>query len=257
MKKRLLIVSLFRSLLSVVVAIGTVAVASAQLLYEETFPFVAGDSSAFNNVGWTVITPPSGYNGNFAYDITNAATGQPISGNPVYMGSGSIGAGMFYTTNGAGTGPNGTSEFTSIDPSANPGLTFSIYANLQGTGGSSTYFAVEVGGAWYASSTAMAPPTSTDHYYDLRTLSYDAGAASWNTLAVTDTSVTIGGVASGDLAGPITGVGIVQSVPGSFNAWNFADYAVTIVPEPTSVALLSIGALFLVAFGRFRPASRS
>lgn len=229
--------------LSVMALAATATLASAQL-YEQTFPFVAGNSAAFNNVGWQVINPPNGYSGSFAFAHTNAATLQPISGNPLYLGSGDAGTGMFYTTNGAGTGPNGTSAFTSIDPLANPGLTLNIYANLQGPGAFS-YFAVEVGGLWYVSATAMTTPTSSGPNYDLRSLPYDPAAGLWNNLTVTATTATIGG-AAGALSGPITGVGIVEVVPGGFNnAWNYADFTIT-VPEPATWALLGLGALVFI-----------
>ena len=64
---------------------------------------------------------------------------------------------------------------------------------------------------------------------------------------------TIGG-AAGALSGNITGVGVLHEInnaDGAFDHWNFADYRITAVPEPSALVLLSLAALSVV-IGRRR-----
>jgi hypothetical protein len=257
-----------RILIAVALAIvGTWASAArAQLLYEETFE-PAG--SAIEDSGWTVDYHPNNGSGNgFAgtysgtfdpnFDVLrDAANNQPINGNTgVFIGVGGPvagGLGAFSVTEGLG-------GFENIDPALCERLILSVYANLQFNNGAAEndlgYFAVRMGDgdsrtdddAWFIASSPMAEPTSTAEFFDLRTLEFDPSPGNWNELALGP--VVIGGPA-GDLAGLlITGVGIVMSVtnpdplpnfdvPDSYGSWNFADYRITCVPEPTALVLLT------------------
>jgi PEP-CTERM motif len=240
-----------------ITVLGTATLASAQTVYEETF---TPQGSAITASGWSVSTPDANwYSGTFAYGIVSSATSLPINGqNPLYIGAGSATGingevGMFYTTSGSG-------GFSSINPASYSSLNLNIFANLQGGGGNTAaYFAVQVGGSWYASSIGLTPPVSSDLIYDPETLAFNPAAANWNNLTVTPTLVTIGGQAAGDLSGLITGVGLVHVInnpANSYASWNYADFSVTAVPapEPGSLALMGAGLGLIALCRRARPA---
>jgi hypothetical protein len=222
----------------------------AQVLYEQTF--AAG--AAITDSGWSVDTPAGWYSGTYSGNfpplnaLFDAASNQPINGNTgVFIGSGgplTAALGMFYTTEGLG-------GFEIIDPAAADRLLLTIYANTQGGGADDLgYFAVQLGdndprtddALWYISSTPMTAPTENQgNLMNLRTLEYDPAPGKWNQLTLGPPTI---GAAAGDLSGLfITGVGVVQSLTnpqGDFSSWNYADYRILNVPEPTALALIAI-----------------
>lgn len=236
-------------------AVDNVAMATQVTLYEQTFNppnDPNGYSGAIQDSGWVVepLAYQGTYSGNFAplNALFDARTGQPINGNTgVFIGTGgpvTQARGMFYTTDGSG-------GYSTIDPAQCERLLLSIYANTQGGGADDLgYFAVQLGDgdprtgdeAWYISSTAMIPPTQNQgNLMNRRVLEYDPSPGNW-------TNLTLGpptpGAPAGDLSGLlITGVGIVLSVTngdGDFSSWNYADYRIHCVPEPSALALLAI-----------------
>ena len=77
---------------------------------------------------------------------------QALPTNSMWFGDNNPGMAMFYTTNGAGSGTYGDSAFTSIDPTQYTNLDLSVYAQWGYNGGAlQSWFAVQVGGAWYVS----------------------------------------------------------------------------------------------------------
>lgn len=239
------------------------SVASADLLYEQTFfnPGGVGDLP-FSTYGWSVDAP-GWYSGSYSgiFDpmgLRDAATDAPINGNSaVYIGSGgpiASALGMFYTTEGNGglTDP--------IDPSVCDRCLLTIYTKPGGNGAADDlgYFAVRVrDGAddradsfWYIATDPMAPTTAGGALFDFRSL--DFHTASWDNLTVDETNAaapvrgsTVGTLPAGLV---INGVGIVSSLTNAandFSGLDYADYRILCVPEPASVSLLACAMAFL------------
>ncbi len=210
------------------------ALAAATILYTEDWGTTNGGNSAYlgSDIGWTVVSPGGGsYNGIYQAgpNPTDSATGNPVPTNTVYFGGLTAGqSGMFYTVAGAGAGSDGDSAFNAIDPTQFASVTLSVEASDEG-GAAANYFAVQVGGAWYVSATAL---TGSDPSYPAFTLTstpYTTLASAWNQLTINANGVTIGPAAAANLSGPITGVGIVLLSPGG---WNYNEIIISATPSP-------------------------
>jgi hypothetical protein len=230
----------------------SVTLASAQLLYEQTFNPTnepLGYAGTIEDSGWVVepLAYQGTYNTNYGtIGLYDADTNQPVNGNTgVFIGTGgpvTQSRGMFYTTAGSG-------GFDLIDPAAYDRLLFTVYANTQGGGAYDVgYFAVQLGDGdprtddevWYISSSPMATPTVNEgNTMNLGHLVYDDSPGAWRELALGPPTP---GALAGDLSGLlISGVGIVQEITngdGDFSSWNYADYRIFAVPEPATIAIL-------------------
>jgi hypothetical protein len=131
--------------------------------------------------------------------------------------------GIFYTTDTNGPGIDGDSSFTDISPANYPG---GIVLNLESQTNSTTvatdYFAVQIGavagagGQWYVSATGLTNygPNGTPIFAH-NSLVFSPASNNWDILtfdegAVNATgSVAIGGQATSNLSGSITGIGVV------------------------------------------------
>lgn len=252
--------------------LATITLGSAQILYEETFnggvassggPFTAG--APLSDLGWEQYgSTYSGYFNNAAQWL-NSTDSQPLNTtNGVYIGqhrSRNLHYMAFYTSDTLGAGPYGPVSFTDIPFSGD--FTFSIFAQLQGntTGDIITgRFMVQVGSQWYASAQSIAPPTSVNStgvdFFDPRSLTLNGNAANWNNVLGIGNNGTLllGAPASSDLTGAITGVGLLEGLidPNvNSSGWNYADFTVSAVPEPSSLTLLC-GAGFVLAIFRRR-----
>jgi hypothetical protein len=199
------------------------------IVYTEDWGTTNGGSAASlgSAIGWTVVSAGgSSYDGIYQAgpNPTDSATGNPLPTNTVYYGGLSAGqSGMFYTVAGAGAGSDGDSAFNAIDPTQHSGLTLSVEASDEGTA-ATNYFAVQVGGAWYVSATALTGSDPTYPQFTLASTPYTTSASAWNQLTINANSVTIGSAASANLSGPITGVGIVQLGPGG---WNYNEIVIS------------------------------
>ena len=230
MKKTISTLTVFAGIL-----LGALPSASAVTIYTENWGnanTTVQANGTLNLVGWTgvadsqTVQPYLGiYNGAGATDPflglglppnTVFFTGLSLSTGGSNLGQ-TNGAGMFYTTAGAGAGSAGDSAFTSIDPTAYPNLTFNVEVR-NGGGNLTNYFAVQVGGQWYVATQNPMPlyagtyPTFTNW-----TMAYSPLASVWNNLTINSTYVTIGSQAGANLSGSITGIGIVE-----LNNTNFA-----------------------------------
>jgi PEP-CTERM motif len=248
----------------------------AALLYEQVFnPPAAGQSGAIlpwsiNMIGGFEGTYDGGFaSANVPPGLVDADTNAPIgrtgpadlAGTALYTGIGGAVTGdlrAFYTVDGQG-------GFSAVDPATTPGLTFGIWANLQGGGASdfgSFIFEGQTGGnrgpkQWYASTSPMAAPTATGAGFNHRTLLYNGAAGNWNLLTLDGTNAVapiLGGAAGAIPAGTqIIGVGVLHSVTnpaGDFSSWNYSNYQLTQVPEPASLVLMACAGIALVGFGR-------
>jgi hypothetical protein len=221
-----------------------VCLASAQnstILYQEDFGLTNGGTS-LDAVGWSQVSLTAGYSGMYSQpNAVDADSAQLLPTSTLFFG-GNGGSGMFFTTNGAGSGTGGDSAFTSIDPTHYTNLNISVEAQWSFQGGNlSCWFAVQVGGAWYVETNK--PLSTLQHsagptFYQA-SITYNPAATNWNVLT-NDPAVGIGPQAGANLSGPITGIGIVASLtaPGSWNYNNFLITSIsnTVVLPPTLTA---------------------
>jgi hypothetical protein len=217
-------------------------------LYQENFGAAAGSNLTLAQVGWNQVLGSGGYGGIYPQpNAVDVATGQSLSASVAYFGGGSPGTGIFYTTNGAGSGTSGNSAFTTIDPTLYSNLTFSVETQQSYQGANvSSCFAVQVGGAWYVSTNPMTAyvESSGGANFSLTSLVYNPVASGWTNLTIGGNSVTLGQRASANLSGPITGIGIVVEVgsaPGGGD-WDYNDLLIRatapcIVSQPANLSV--------------------
>ncbi|HTY89366.1 MAG TPA: hypothetical protein VMB80_18095 [Candidatus Acidoferrum sp.] len=227
--------------LLVLLALGiSAAVGSAQtaILYQETWGNSNSAATTLASVGWLQILPPAGYSGIYQY-------GQPVDGetsavlplNQMYFG-GNAGRGIFFTTNGAGSGTYGETAFTSINPALYTNLEIAVECSWSWQGYNlSNWFAVEVGGTWYVATNQPLGLTATRHgsgtTYFKCAMTYNPAASNWWVLTNT-TVVGIGPQAGANLSGTIDGVGIVQSLAGS-SSWDYSLFTITSISNSASI----------------------
>lgn len=223
------------------VAVCATALAQTSVLYQQNFGTVNGGTS-LASVGWSQVLPPSGFSGIYTQpDAVSATTSLSLPINTLFFGGGA-GSGIFFTTNGAGSGSNGDSAFTSINPTLYTNLNISVESQWSWQGENLQFwFAVEVGGVWYvrtnAPITTAAAGAGTVFYQS--SITYNPAASEWNYL--TNTSVVdIGPTAGANLSGNITGIGIVARLFNS-GSWNFNNLLITSISDvvaqpPTLIA---------------------
>ncbi|HXB59392.1 MAG TPA: hypothetical protein VNU95_07495, partial [Candidatus Acidoferrales bacterium] len=238
-----------KKILSLAVFFGALVSASAgtMVVYEEDWGTTNGGSSVggngnINTVGWTGVAQSQTagpYLG--IYQATGAkdlGTGNPLPVNTVYLTDWPANgvSGMFYTTDTSGPGSGGDTSFVDINPTLYTNL--SLNAEVYDTHtGDTNYFAVEIGGQWYAATSFQLPNYTSASYPDFTnvTLVYTNPANVWQTLTVGTTNVTIGPVASPSLTSLITGIGIVE-LP-TANGFNYNILSITAfsptAPPPT------------------------
>ena len=201
------------------------------ILYTEDWGTTNGGGS-FAAVGWSLVGPSGSppYDGFYsATGATDSSSGNTLPKSTVfYTGLVAGQSGIFYTVAGAGAGSGGDSAFTAVDPTQFQNVTLSVEASDEGTA-NANYFAVQVGGAWYVSATALTGSDPTYPEFTLASTPYTTLASAWNQLAINANSVTIGSAASANLSGPITGIGIVQVGPGG---WNYNEIVISATPSP-------------------------
>jgi hypothetical protein len=237
-----------KSLSAILVAatlIGALPHASAGTvnLYVEDWGSTKGAvPSSFGSVGWTAVIPAAinpPYEGFYgAAGAYNVATGNPLPTNTVYYTGVAAGQSvMFYTTDTSGAGSGGDSAFTDINPASYTNLTLSVAATDEGST-ASNYFAVQVGGAWYVSTTALAGSDPAYPGFVNASLPYAETASAWKQLTVNSNSVTVGAAAAANLSGPITGVGIVEiggATSTGQGGWNYNEVTISAyAPTPSA-----------------------
>ena len=215
------------------VAVSQLAGAQSAVLYQQDFGTVNGGTS-LAAVGWSQITPPGGYSGIYTQGgAIDGTSGLSLPTSTLYFG-GNAGSGVFFTTAGAGSGTGGDSAFTSIDPTQYTNLNLSVESQWSYQGANlKCWFAVQVGSGWYVNTNT--PITTAKHgpgpSFALSSLTYSPAATNWNVL--TNTTVAgIGPQAGANLAGPITGIGVVAMLSGS-GSWNYNNFLVTSISNVT------------------------
>jgi hypothetical protein len=232
--------------LAALLAVSAVHVsAQAFVLYQEDWGTTNGASSATSlaSVGWSQILLPAGGSGIYEFGAPfDGSDNALLPTNILYFG-GNPGMAIFYTTNGAGSGTFGDTAFTSIDPTVHTNLQFSIESQWSFEGNDLTcWFAVQVGGTWYVATNQ--PITTLQHsggdQFFAATMTYNPAAANWNNLTLS-TVVSLGPPASGNLSGPITGVGVAVSVATGGPYWDYNLFQIASVTNSASVPLSLIG----------------
>lgn len=189
------------------------------LLYSESFPWLNPSTSAgsepVSGVGWTeafVNSPNSIYNNGGAGDGAVSVT----NGTPITV--------AYYTDTALDTNQSGL-RFPSIDLAGFPGsLTLSAgIGNLSAN--VTAYWAVEVAGSWYVSSSAI-PVTGTS-FTPPYTLNFSPAAANWNNLSITPSGAVIGTAAAKPLSGVMTGAGLIFAIVGSGGDFNFDNFQIS------------------------------
>jgi hypothetical protein len=212
-------------------------------VYQEDFGAAAAAGvTSLSAVGWSQILHSGGYAGIYtqanAVDVGSSAS---LPSYVAYFGGNTAGSEFFYTTNGAGKGTGGDSAFTSINPALYSNLTFSAETQQSATGANvSSWFAVQVGGTWYMSTNKMSAYVegAAGPDFSLASLVYNAAASNWTNFTISATSITLGKIASANLSGLITGIGVVVTLSGS-GSWDYDNLLVSatspfIVTPPVS-----------------------
>src|SRR5271157_156269 len=154
---------------------GALTTAFAQtIIYQEDWGTTNGGSAIlgaysptgynpFAPVGWSVIVPAAQvgtgppYEGTYsAAGASDSTTGYSLPSHTVYYSFLSAGqTAFFYTTAGDGNGGSGDSAFPvgGINPASYSGL--NLNAEIRGPTTVTNYFAVQVGGQWYVSTTPL------------------------------------------------------------------------------------------------------
>jgi hypothetical protein len=224
-------------------SLGGGAVSGSAVLYEEDWGTTNGGShvSTLTDVGWNQVLATDFYIGFFQYTNLDDATGAGLPANSMWFGDSDAGPNltMFYTTNGAGSGTYGDSAFASIEPTLYTNLELSVYGQWRYDGGAlQSWFAVQVGGAWYVSTNhPILPNQAGGDNYHRTAMIYGPAATNWNNLTV-GSSVGIRGPTAADLSGLITGVGLVVKSTGGW--WNINELQVASVARaPTTLGSIT------------------
>ena len=224
-------------LLTLAVLSGLSPAFSQTLLYEETFRY-------------------PGPSGNFPVSVAGWANAIPNNPQRLYQLNGNDGAvyafqgnadvpttTAFYTTTALDNGAFGMA-FPAINPAAFVGLTF--WVDIQPYYSPAhvvARFAVQMNSSnWYAASTPLPVPVSVGGF-STYSQAFTPSASAWTTLTVSGTNATTGGPPSADLAGLITGAGMVFTHTVTNGTHNFDNFRVTATMGSLTASLLSTGAV--------------
>lgn len=193
-------------------------------IYSERFPFVgpaSGVNYPISGVGWSeaVLNSP-----NVIFQASaNTSEGVAFA----YLGS--AGATVYYTSTTTDTNQSGL-PFPNIRLGSYPDLTFSadIAPSFSSTN-VTAYVAVQINGTnWYVSTTPLPVPTASDSgALATYSMTFNPGAANWKNLTITTSGGLVGGTASSNLSGIMTGAGLVFVTVGSGGTFNFDNFVIT------------------------------
>jgi len=206
------------------------------LVYQENFNLPTPASQSVTSVGW-INDVGGGYGSARIFSNFHGVAYPNCAVNSYTIFSNN--EAFYFTDITANGGPynNGTvtnkMAFPGINLANEQNVTFSVDFNY-GTGDTLPYFCVQMNnGSWYVSTNQLAVPGNITFVTDTMNFSPTAGA--WKQLTVSgtgsfldnQTNVIIGGPATADLSGYITGAGLViQHVVGSSSV-NFDNFTIS------------------------------
>jgi len=209
----------------------TVNAVPSDYLYAETFPFVGPLAVGYplSVVGWS----------NAIADNVNRLYQNSGGDGAAFAFEGAASTHAFYVSTNSDKGASGLA-FKKITPGSYPAVSFYVdIAPSYQPALVAAYFAVQInGGSWYVGSTPIPVDTSTaTGTFTTYRQQYDPLAANWNTLTLNATSATIGSPAGANLAGDITGAGLVfvYTGAGNFNVDNFLVTTNAVPPTPPTI----------------------
>ena len=174
----------------------------ADVLYAELLPYIGPTASGgpISLVGWSNSIP----------DYPERLAQRSGSDGVVWIYEGYAWNSAFYTTTASDTGVSGL-PFPSINPESYPAISLSAdIAPIYLSANVVSYFAVQMGGAnWYISQTPLPVSTADGSGYATYQQAFSRSAIQWNELTLNASGATIGAQPSSNLAGNITGVGLV------------------------------------------------
>ncbi|HEY1789233.1 MAG TPA: hypothetical protein VGJ73_13820, partial [Verrucomicrobiae bacterium] len=209
--------------------------AQSVVLYRETFPYgaISGDLP-ISSVGWGADIPDDPER---LYQTTGGG-----GDGAVFAYEGSAATTAFYSS--TSLTQTGGAAFPAINPALYSGITFSVDIQpYQNPANVSARFAVQInGGNWFVSVNPLPVPSSTGGFATYSS-AFNPQASQWETLSVsgngTGTHAVIGAVSSSNLAGNITGAGLVFVHTGSGGTFNFDNFVIT----ASSTGNISVGSV--------------
>jgi hypothetical protein len=186
------------------------------ILYSETYPYVGPNGNLpLAGVGWqTVGQGPAG--------IFSSGPGLGI----VFSYSADPTTNLYFVTPASDAGASGL-PFEPINPDTLPAVT--LQASIAPGNGDAlnptnvvAYWAVQMqDGSWYISSQRIPVQITTINNYQPYQLAFSRAATNWNTLTLDANFAVIGSQAGVDLAGNITGAGLVMVHEGALGGGDF------------------------------------
>jgi len=217
------------------------------LLYAELFPTIGYNANnSLASVGWVGISTANSAGGagggvgmfSFNNNGNNLVPGTfgGSTADDFTFGSNAYGTNACYTTTTNDIGLSGL-PFPSINPASYPAVTFqcAFAAGGQGLNGVTTYWMVQMsdpiaGTNWYCSSSAIPIIGS----YQTNQFAFKASKANWNNLTISGQLATPGSPAANNLAGNITGAGLLfthtQNSGVNFQNFEIITNALTVQP---------------------------
>jgi hypothetical protein len=215
----------------------TVNPVPSDVLYAETFPYIGPNGNLpITGVGWL-----GAFQGTTGIYTSGGGIGN------VFSYSGVATTNIYYTTTTNDTGASGL-PFVAITPESYPNVTFQ--ANFTPGNGAAlsssnvvAYWAVQMqDGTWYSSANRIPVQTISQNNYQQYQMAFTRSAASWNTVTIGANSATIGGHPGANLAGNITGAGVVITHLGLNGGGDFNFNSFVLTTNAVAIQPVSIGA---------------
>jgi hypothetical protein len=152
----------------------------------------------------------------------------------------------YYATTASDPGISGL-PFPAMNIAGASGLTFGVdIAPSFQPQNITASIAVQINGTtWYVAATPLPVDTNTaTSAYTTVTQAFSPAAANWKNLTLSGTGATIGSTAGADLAGSITGAGLVFNTASGGGNFNFDNFQITgtVIPNPGNITIGSVTA---------------